>query len=104
MFFVGRMVVEMENLALRLVGVDALDSRTSMARLQHHVMGSWAGHTQVWKWAGGDAIVVVCGYLGREVRTWAAVRQGDEVKCVDITNGGIAGYLRAFGYATTVEA
>ena len=91
----------MTDIVLHITNPEALDPRTMAARYDHLVMSRWLGYCQAWRWDGGDAIVVTVG-TGRNVSSWASIRCGTIVSCVDISRTGVAGYLREHGFQVSV--
>jgi len=92
----------MAKLTLHITNPEDLDQRTMNARYDHLVMSRWIGYCQAWRWKGGDAIVVTTGRCGSDVRSWAAIRTGNKVECMDITGYGIRGFLVDRGFEIEV--
>jgi hypothetical protein len=85
-----------KSVALHLT--NTVDIRTAEVRLDDHRTARWLGNNQMWRFEGGDAIVVVGDYP----ECYAVVRVGDTVKVCDISTGG--GICRALKGHFGIEA
>ena len=63
-------------------------------------LGHVIGHTQVWKWDGGDAIALVTNMLGEPPAGAVVIRVGDTVE-VFFDVQGLSGAMRAMGLDPT---
>lgn len=67
---------------LTMINPSNVDTSTLAVRLSDGRVAPWYSTTQAWAFDGGDAIVVVTGYLP-DVRTYVVLRRGGEVRVLE---------------------
>jgi hypothetical protein len=75
--------------------LELIDQRTVTER---HISSETAhiiGHTQVWQWDNGDAIVVITNRIGEPCSAVIVIRAGDEIRAIPC--GGLDQAMRCMG-------
>jgi hypothetical protein len=75
--------------------LDKIDPRTVAERYSNLETCNFFGHTQVWQWGDGDAVVVIVNRMSESPKVAVIIRVGDIVKT--IVCGGLTMAMEAMG-------